>query len=91
MENNPNKKYDHVYVVLRYDTFIELGGTRVSVLKVFVNEDDAKQEVNRLNNLVMKRESLQKGKGLISSTYSYQIGRIQKGELLHLFNNFETD
>jgi hypothetical protein len=28
-----HKTYDHVYVILRDDTFIELGGTRVSVSK----------------------------------------------------------
>jgi hypothetical protein len=42
MENKPNNIYDHVYIVWQYSTFIELGDTYVSVLKVFVNEDDAK-------------------------------------------------
>jgi hypothetical protein len=48
---------------------------------VFINKEEAKHEINRLNHLVAKRESLQKGKNLISSTYSYQIGRIKKGIL----------
>jgi hypothetical protein len=86
--NNPNKKYDHVYVILRHDVLIELGETRVSVLKVFVNEEEAKNEIDRLNNLIKKLEILRGGE--ISSFYSYQIGRIKKG-ILKADNNSIAD
>jgi CRISPR/Cas system Type II protein with McrA/HNH and RuvC-like nuclease domain len=72
-----------VFVTLRTDTFRAIHETRVSVLKVFVSEEEAKNEVNRLNNLAKTREFVLEKleKNFITSIYSYQIGRIKKGIL----------
>jgi hypothetical protein len=77
--NSPNRNYDHVYVVIRYDSYQEDIEYAVTVLKVFITEEEAKNEVTRLNSLILKRI---KDKTLIEQKrYFYQIGRIKKGIL----------
>jgi hypothetical protein len=78
--NNPNKTYDHVYVVIRYDAYHADIKYAVTVLKVFITEEEAQNEVIRLNSLISKRNI---DKTLVNQKkYFYQIGRIKKGILM---------
>jgi hypothetical protein len=76
MENLPNKNYDHVYVVLRCDTFEVSKESRICVLKIFLTEKEAIEEVNRLQKLITLSNT-----SAMSTVYFYQLGRIKKGIL----------
>ena len=76
--NKLNKKFDHVYIVLRYDSFIiDNPRQAITVLKVFVNESDAIEEAERLNQLARMRSPASKSE----SQYYVELGRIKKGIL----------
>jgi hypothetical protein len=45
----PNKKHKHVYAIVRFDDF--LSGNSFTVVKVVMDADYAKQEVERLNKV----------------------------------------
>jgi hypothetical protein len=50
----PNRKYDHIYAILRYETDVDADAPidlRVTVKKVVVDPRYAESEVNRLNAL----------------------------------------
>jgi hypothetical protein len=53
--NSPNKTYDHVYVVIRYDAYHADIEYAITVLKVFITEEETQNEVMRLNNLISKK------------------------------------
>jgi hypothetical protein len=76
----PNKTYDHVYVVIRYDPYLTEIEHAVTVLKVFVTEEEAQNEVMRLNNLISKRDAAKIS--VYQKRYFYRIGRIKKGILM---------
>jgi hypothetical protein len=65
-----------VYVVIRYDAYHADIEYAITVLKVFITEEEAQNEVMRLNNLISKKISVYQKK------YFYQIGRIKKGILM---------
>jgi hypothetical protein len=46
-----NLKYDHIYVVMRYDAFISNPIDAVTGIKAYVSEIDAIEEATRLNNI----------------------------------------
>ena len=58
--NQPNQKFSHLYVVVRYDKFQEGSSpeTCVTLTKAFNKEEDADQEARRLNDLNGHKESL---------------------------------
>jgi hypothetical protein len=67
-----------VYVAIRYDAYHTEIEHAITVLKIFITEKEAQNEVIRLNNLISKR-----GTAKISiKRYFYQIGRIKKGILM---------
>lgn len=66
-----NKKYDHVYVVLRYDSYISDPKQAVTVTKVFNNLEKAEAEVQRLNSL---------SKDSSYDNYYFQIGRMPRDD-----------
>jgi hypothetical protein len=66
-----NSKYDHIYVVLRYDSYISNPIDAIAGIKAYVSELDAIEEANRLNNINKADES--------ESTYFVRLVRIQKG------------
>lgn len=78
--NSPNKTYDHVYVVIRYDAYHADIEYAVTVLKVFITEEEAQNEVMRLNNLISKRDTAKIS--VDQKRYFYQMGRIKKGVLM---------
>ena len=75
--NRPNQKFDHVYIVMRYDSYIGDPRQAITVLKVFPNESDAIAEVERLNLLRKKRCHDSE----LKSEYYVTLGRIKKGIL----------
>jgi hypothetical protein len=48
-------KFDHIYLVMRYDPFISNPKGAISALKVFLSESEAHAEAERLNQLIQKR------------------------------------
>jgi hypothetical protein len=78
--NSSNKTYDHVYVVIRYDAYHTEIEHAVTVLKVFITEKEAQNEVMRLNNLISKRDTAKIS--VDQKRYFYQMGRIKKGILM---------
>jgi tRNA A37 threonylcarbamoyladenosine synthetase subunit TsaC/SUA5/YrdC len=61
-----NIKYDHIYVVLRYDANISNPIDAVAGIKAYVNENEALEEAARL-------------KRINQSEYFVRLVRIQKG------------
>jgi len=61
-----NLKYDHIYVVLRYDANISNPIDAVAGIKAYVNENEALEEATRL-------------KYVNQSEYFVRLVRIQKG------------
>jgi hypothetical protein len=86
MENLPNKNYDHVYVVLRCDTYKVSNESRICVLKIFLTEKEAIEEVNRLQKLITLSDTSE-----LSIVYFYQLGRIKKGILTTSNTHCETE
>ncbi|MGL6194890.1 MAG: hypothetical protein ACRC2T_08725 [Thermoguttaceae bacterium] len=76
--NKPNKNFDHVYVVLRYDSHVGSDAKQsITVLKVFISESDATAEAERLNILETKRQH----DSNLKSEYYVELGRMPKGLL----------
>ena len=70
-EARPNSKYDHVYAIVRVDTFHELEipvESAITVKKVVWTQEVAEAEVIRLNRL-------NKEKGAV---YFWQITRLER-------------
>jgi DNA polymerase III alpha subunit (gram-positive type) len=78
--NKPNKKYDHIYVVLRYDDY-DIGSiiNGITGIKAYLNEIDAKKEAARLNDLMNKKSET--GKSRLQTVYFVRLVRAQKGIL----------
>ena len=51
----PNPKFTHVYIVMRYDSYIDAPMQAITTLKVFLNESEANAEAGRLNQLIRTR------------------------------------
>jgi len=57
----PNLKYDHVFVICRYDPYLAQTTESseiikaISVVKVLADEEAARQETDRLNNLILSK------------------------------------
>jgi hypothetical protein len=74
--NQPNLKYDHIFAVLRHDSYVSNPIDAITVLRVFVSESEAIAESKRLNNLQQDSRI-----GEINSCYFVRQGRISKGLL----------
>ena len=78
--NRPNQKYDHVFIVMRYDSFISGDPKQaITALKVFLSESEARAEAERLNQIIRKR--LRDDKEI--SEYYVTFARIKKGLIEH--------
>ncbi len=67
----PNKKFDHVFAIVRVDTFHELDvpfEKTVTVKKVVWTEKIAEQEVERLNKL----------NASVGAVYFWQLTRLER-------------
>jgi hypothetical protein len=73
--NQPNLKYDHVFVVLRYDAYISDPINATTVLRIFPTESEAIMEAARLNTIKNNYTGENK------SFYFVRQGRISKGLL----------
>ena len=96
--NQPNSKYDHLFVVLRYDTFChnqnesaEFHPDSISGIKAYLTQDEADKECERLNELQQRRLTLRISQGLLTPDdtenpdfYFVSLVRIAKGLLNHL-------
>ena len=72
--NTPNSKYDHVFAIVRVDTFQDPDFSfeeMVTVKKIVWNQTTAKQEVERLNKLNGAKECV----------YFWQMTRLEKSRL----------
>lgn len=70
-EISKNRKYDHVFVVIRYDSV-----SNVALTRAFWDEEQARNEVARLNSLVEHRA---RKHGFVNDiVYDYQLARLEK-------------
>ncbi len=81
---SPNLKYDHVFVICRYDSYLPNSTTNVSeiidamtVVKVYADELTAQRETERLNNLISEKNLI----GDNHSLYFMRMGKMPKGLL----------
>ncbi|MDO4628303.1 MAG: hypothetical protein Q4C70_03895 [Planctomycetia bacterium] len=91
--DTPNKGYDHVYVILRYDEpLMELervGNLRevetlsnyLNTVKVVLTEEEAVTECERLNTLYRQRILKWKTEETQRNPYFWMMSRIKKGSL----------
>ena len=96
-ENNlryvmPNLKYDHVFVICRYDPYIshssvETSGIveRITVVKVLASEEAAIRETDRLNNLILSKTITRSPED--TPFYFMRMGKMPKGLLVPLSNS----
>lgn len=70
-ENKPNLKYDHVFAIVRVDSFQDLAvspETKIVIKKIVLTQEVAKAEVTRLNNLNNNKNCI----------YFYQMTRLER-------------
>ena len=71
--NRPNQKFDHVYIVMRYDSFMSDDPKQaITTLKVYFNESEAVTEAERLNKLRNNKDNKSE------SEYYVTLARINK-------------
>ena len=90
-ENNlqyvtPNLKYDHVFVICRYDPYISQSSIepseiieRITVVKILASEEAAILETDRLNNLILSKKISRSSED--TPLYFMRIGKVLKGLL----------
>jgi hypothetical protein len=70
-ELSPNRRYDHVFAIIRVDTFEQPGATppeAITITKAVWSREAAEAEVSRLNHL-------NKDKG---ATYFWRVTRLER-------------
>ena len=82
--NGGNQKFDHVYIVMRYDPYIDITNDptndiqyAVNTLNVFIDKSEAIAEAERLNQL--KKKHCANNEKI--SSYYVSLARIKKGLL----------
>jgi len=51
MTNQPHKRYEHVYAIVRFDNYLSDIENATSVVKCYINEEEAEKETRRLNKI----------------------------------------
>ena len=80
--NKPNEKYDHIFVIVRHDLYQSDPFHMVTLTRAFWNENDAKNEVDRLNE--EKLRTCQKRGGPCEVEYRYHMARLERKENLSI-------